>query len=449
MRPQGGLLRRSAARVLLPVLALVLTVLPLPGATAAPRPAVPGRTAVPSGAVPAAARPPHHWVGGWATALTPPGSSGLSATGFADRTVRMVVHLAAGGDRLRLRLSNAYGTRPLDLGAVTVARRSAGAATVPGTRRAVTFGGQRSAAVPVGAEAVSDPVPLRVAADRDLVVSVHLPTPTGPTTWHGWAKQTNYLSTPGDHTGDEDGTAFPEEATSWFFLHGVDVSSTVAAHTVVAFGDSITEGGAIPDEVNLRWPDILARWLAGGARPGRGLSVVNAGIGGNRLLSDAGTAVEGRINLGVNAEARFARDVLDRPAVSAAIVLLGTNDLGSDSGVHPGSGLTSGELIAGLASLANRAHAAGIALHAGTITPNTKLTPAAERIRVTVNRWIRTGHAFDSVIDFDAALRDPAAPQRLLPGYDSGDGVHPNIAGMRTMAQTVDLSTLSRPPVAG
>ncbi|MFJ9852254.1 SGNH/GDSL hydrolase family protein [Streptomyces sp. NPDC101150] len=393
---------------------------------------------------PAAAAGTRHWVGGWAAAVTPPARRGRSVTGFAHRTLRLVVHLSVGGDRVRLRLSNLYGTRPLDLGAVTVARRARGAATEPGTRRTVTFAGHRSATVPVGAEIVSDPVRLSVHADRDLVVSIHLPRPTGPTTWHGGAKQTSYVSTRGDHTADERGSAFHERILSWFFLAGVDVATTAADRTVVAFGDSITEGGAIPDDVNLRWPDVLARRLADAGRRGRGLSVVNAGIGGNRLLSDVGTGADGRIHLGVNGEARFARDVLGQTAVSDAIVLLGTNDLGAGTGVHRGTRVTAGQVIAGLAALATRAQAAGIALHAGTITPNAFLGQAGERMRSQVNHWIRTGRAFDGVVDFDAALRDPAAPRRLRHSYNSGDGVHPNTAGMYAMAQAVDLSALGR-----
>ncbi|MFG2141459.1 SGNH/GDSL hydrolase family protein [Streptomyces sp. NPDC048650] len=392
----------------------------------------------------ASAAPGRHWVGGWAAALTPPAHRGRSVTGFAHRTLRLVVRLSTGGDRIRLRLSNLYGTRPLDLGAVTVARRAGGAAVERGSRRTVTFAGYRSATLPPGAEVVSDPVRLTVHADRDLVVSIHLPTPTGPTTWHGGAKQTSYLSARGDHTADVHGSAFHQRLLSWFFLEGVDVASVTADRTVVTFGDSITEGGAIPDDVNLRWPDVLARRLAGAARRGPGLSVVNAGIGGNRLLSDVGTGADGRVHLGVNAEARFTRDVLRQTAVSDAIVLLGTNDLGARTGVHRGTPVTARQVIAGLASLAARAHAAGIALHGGTITPNALLRPAGERMRVRVNHWIRTGRAFDGVVDFDAALRDPSRPWRLRARYNSGDGVHPNVAGMHALAEAVDLSALGR-----
>ncbi|MFG2502911.1 SGNH/GDSL hydrolase family protein [Streptomyces sp. NPDC048441] len=405
-------------------------------------PALTGLQGHPATASPAAQpSSPHHWVGGWATALTPAGTTGPSAEGFSDRTLRQVVRVSAGGDRVRLRVSNAYGTRPLDIGAMSVARRAQGAATVPGTRHQVRFSGVESATLPPGADLISDPVSLPVPADSDLMVDLYLPTATGPATWHGWAKQTSYLSTPGDWTADEDGAAYPDRTTSSYYLQGVDVSSATARRTVVAFGDSITEGGATPDDANLRWPDILGRRLAGDAH-GKRFSVVNDGIGGNRLLTDAGTASNGRVNLGLNAENRFTRDVLTQPAASDMIVLLGTNDLGADAGVRPGSKLTADQLIAGLAALAQRAHAMGIAVHGGTITPNGKLKPSAEAIREQANEWIRTGGAFDSVIDFDEALRDPADPHRLLPAYNSGDGVHPNADGMREMADTVDLSKL-------
>ncbi|MFE7120191.1 SGNH/GDSL hydrolase family protein [Streptomyces sp. NPDC057654] len=406
--------------------------------------------ALPAGAAENTAAHParsQHWVGGWGTAMTPPGISGYSATGFADRTLRMVERLSAGGSSVRLRLTNAYGTSPLDLGAVTVARRAKdatkGAAVEPGSSREVRFGGQRSTTVPAGAEAVSDPVPLSTKADTDLVVSVYLPTATGPTTWHPWAKQTNYLTKSGDHTGDVSGSAFGEKTTSWFFLDGVDVLAHRAKGTVVAFGDSITEGGVTADDSNRRWTDELGRRLA--ARPGgQRLSVVNKGIGGNRVLTDAGTQGQGNRNLGNSAESRFARDALGQTRVSDIIVLEGTNDLGSNAGVHPGTPLTADQLIAGLGRLAQRAHAAGLRVHGGTITPNGKLNARAEGMREDVNRWIRTSGAFDTVVDFDAALRDPADPHRMLPAYDGGDTVHPNDAGLRVMARTVNLSVLGR-----
>ncbi|MFH8982487.1 GDSL-type esterase/lipase family protein [Streptomyces varsoviensis] len=428
--------RHAPVRALAALVALVLAAALAHGlpATAAEKPK----------AESADARSPH-WVGGWGTAMTPPGSSGYSATGFADRTLRMVERLSAGGSAVRLRLSNAYGTSPLDLGAVTVARRAKGAAVEPGSGRVVRFGGQRATTVPAGAEAVSDPVPLATRADTDLVVSVHLPTATGPTTWHPWAKQTNYLSGAGagDHTGDVSGSAFGEQTTSWFFLDGVDVLAPRAKGTVVAFGDSITEGGVTANDSNRRWTDELGRRLA--ARPGgQRLSVVNKGIGGNRVLTDAGTQGQGNRNLGNSAESRFGRDALAQTRVSDIIVLEGTNDLGSDAGVHPGTPLTAAQLIAGLDRLARRAHAAGARVHGGTITPNGKLTARGERMREDVNRWIRNGGAFDTVVDFDAALRDPADPHRMLPAYDGGDTVHPNDAGLRVMARTVELSALGR-----
>ncbi|MEV0263357.1 SGNH/GDSL hydrolase family protein [Streptomyces sp. NPDC050617] len=432
-RPRRGFpVRALAALVTLLLAAALAHGLPAASATAAER-APAGRS--------------QHWVGGWGTAMTPPGTSGYSATGFADRTLRMVERLSAGGSAVRLRLTNAYGTSPLDLGAVTVARRAKGAAVEPGSSREVRFGGQRSTTVPAGAEAVSDPVPLSTKADTDLVVSVYLPTATGPTTWHPWAKQTSYLSTAGaeagDHTGDVSGAAFGEKTTSWFFLDGVDVLAHRAEGTVVAFGDSITEGGVTANDSNRRWTDELGRRLA--ARPGgQRLSVVNKGIGGNRVLTDAGTQGQGNRNLGNSAESRFARDALGQTRVSDIILLEGTNDLGSNAGVHPGTPLTADQLIAGLGRLAQRAHAAGLRVHGGTITPNGKLDARAERMREDVNRWIRTGGAFDTVVDFDAALRDPADPHRMLPAYDGGDTVHPNDAGLRVMARTVNLSALGR-----
>ncbi|GAA4523378.1 SGNH/GDSL hydrolase family protein [Amycolatopsis samaneae] len=395
----------------------------------------------------------HHrrdtWVGGWAASMGPPGSAGISATGFADRTLRLVAHTAVAGTAVRIRLSNVYGTVPLDIGTAMVALRADGAATVPETRRTVTFDGRPDLTIPPGGQATSDPVPLRVGDGADVVVSLYLPTPTGPATWHGWANQTSYLSAPGDHSTEDGAAAYPDKTTSTFFLEGLDVSTTAAGGTVVAFGDSITEGGATTKDANRRWPDVLARRLAAGP-PHERLSVVNEGIGGNRVLTDAGFASDGRINLGVNALARFGRDTLAQPGVRSVILLEGTNDLGGGGhGVHPGRPLTADQLIAGLHTLVRAAHARGVAIFGGTITPNGKLDPVNERIRGQVNTWIRGSgaySAFDGVIDFDAALRDPADPHRLLPAYDSGDHVHPNDTGLRAMADTVDTRALHRPP---
>lgn len=384
---------------------------------------------------------PHQWVGTWASAMTPPGTTGRSATGFKDQTVRMVIHTSASGDALRLRLSNRYGTRPLDIGAIDVAAPATGASTVPGSHHAVTFAGVRAITIPAGADVVSDPVGMPVAADTNVVVSVYLPTETGPATWHGWAKQTSYVSAGGDHTADDAASAYPDKTTSWFFLSGMDVSTTYADGTVVAFGDSITEGGATANDSNRRWTDDLARRLAAQPPGHRRLSVVNEGIGGNRVLTDAGQS-NGGVNLGLNAEARFGQDAIEQTAARDVIFLEGTNDLGKLTGAHPGETLTAGQLIAGIANIVARAHAAGLAIYGGTITPNGKLTPAAETVRTQVNTWIRTGGAFDGVIDFDAALRDPADPARLLPAYDSGDHVHPTDAGLQAMADAVDLTKL-------
>ncbi|MFD5386016.1 GDSL-type esterase/lipase family protein [Streptomyces sp. NPDC127074] len=386
--------------------------------------------------------PRQHWVGGWAAAAGPPGTSGPSATGFTDRTLRLVVHVGAGGSALRIRLSNEYGTTPLDIGAATVATRGAGAAAAPGTRHTVTFGGRPATTVPAGARTVSDPVGLNTKPDTDLLVSLHLPGPTGPATYHGWAKQTSYVSTAGDHTADDTAAAYPTTTTSWFYLQGVDVSTRDAGGTVVAFGDSITEGGLTANDSNRRWTDDLSRRLVKlprGHRP----TVVNAGIGGNRVLTPGGYNGSGSINLGDSAQARFGRDALEQPGVRAVIFLEGTNDLGGLHGPHPGEQLTAAHLTAGISALAARAHAAGLRFHCGTITPNGKLGDVGEKIREQVNTWLRGTSVCDGVIDFDHALRDPADPHHLLPAYDAGDGVHPTDAGLKAMADTVDLRLLT------
>jgi lysophospholipase L1-like esterase len=386
---------------------------------------------------------PARWVGAWANAEEPPATAGMSATGFTNQTLRMVAHVSAGGAAVRIRLSNLYGTTPLDIGAVDVAARAGGAATVPGTRRVVSFSGRSATTIPRGAQAVSDPVTFPVAADTDVVVSVYLPTATGPATYHNWAHQTNYVSTAGDHTAEDAAAAFPTSMTSTFFLQGVDVSSTTAAGTVVAFGDSITEGGYTAADSNLRWPDDLGRRLAALPR-GHQLSVVNEGIGGNNVLTDGGVALDGTVNLGVSAEARFGFDALAQAGVRDVIFMEGTNDIGLFQGVHPGENLTADQLIAGVQNMVAAAHAAGVAIYGGTITVAGRNNAAEEAIREQVNSWIRTSGAFDGVVDFDQVLRDPANPQQLLPAYDSGDHLHPNDAGMQAMANAVKIDALRR-----
>jgi lysophospholipase L1-like esterase len=388
------------------------------------------RAAVPG--PPGAAGPAGHaWVGGWATA--PVLGSGA---GFADRTLRQIVRVGLGGDAIRVRLTNAFGADGVRVDGVRVGLRQAGAAVVAGTERAVTFGGLPQVTLAAGAQVLSDPVALAVQGGQDLAISMYVPGDVAAPTRHGGAFTTSYFAT-GDHSGEAAADAFTGTTTSWFLLDGVDVRTTARAGAVVALGDSITEGTCSTVDANRRFPDALARRVAAG-RPGRPLSVLNAGTSGNRLVSDAGTN-------GVSAQARFERDVLAQSGARDVILLEGINDIGHNVGPVAADPVTPQDLIAAMSNIVRAAHAAGLRVIGGTLLPiaGSKYdTPEAEAKRQAVNDWIRRGRAFDAVVDFDAALRDPADPARYLPAYDCGDHLHPGDAGYQAMADAVDLKAL-------
>ncbi|GAA2345801.1 SGNH/GDSL hydrolase family protein [Streptomyces kunmingensis] len=356
---------------------------------------------------------------------------------FTNQTLRMVVHPSVSGAAARITLSNRYSPQALEIAAVDVAVQASGGAAKPGTTRHVTFGGSGRLTIAAGAERISDAVPIRVEAEQNLLVSLFVPGTTGVSTWHSDAFDTTYTAV-GDHTGDVGADAFDTTTTSWYYLAGLDVVSPTAKGTVVAFGDSITDGYHSSTGTYTRWPDFLARRIAD--RPGpRKLSVVNAGIGGNRVLTDVPNPWQG-----VSALKRFDHDALGRPGVKDVILLQGINDIGNNAGPE-GRPLTAQDLIDGYRTLIDRAHTAGVRLIGATLMPNKGngyYTPAAEEIRRDVNEWIRTSGAFDGVVDFDLALRDPADPAALDSAYDSGDHIHPDDAGMRAMADAVDLRLL-------
>ncbi|MFF5016421.1 SGNH/GDSL hydrolase family protein [Streptomyces sp. NPDC001165] len=356
------------------------------------------------------------WTGSWETA---PSGTAAALPGAA---VRNVVHLSVGGAAVRIRISNRLGTAPLQLGAVTVAlRRGTGPDAVPGSLRTATFGGVRTAVVPAGQDLVTDPVLLPVPDAADLLVTVLTPVDSGPATYHRTALQTSYLAPAGrGHAADEDGSAYTTPIAYWYYVTGVDVLGT-AAGSVVAFGDSLTDGTGSTTDTNQRWPDRLARHL----RDDR-LGVLNAGLAGNRLLRDG---------VGPSALARLDADALDRAGVRALIVFEGINDIkGTPEANDPAA------FADAYRTLVARAHARGIRVVGVTLTPfggYSAYTPAREAVRQQVNAFIRTGGAFDSVADADATVRDPSAPERLLPGYDPGDHLHFNDAGMGAVADTV------------
>ena len=354
---------------------------------------------------------------------------------FNNQTLRQIVHTSLGGDRVRIVLSNAFGTSPLAVGAAHVALREKDAAIVATSDRVLAFGGSPSVNIPPGATVVSDPVALTVPASADLAIDMYLPgdtaASTSPLTTHGGALQTSYVSATGDHTGAAD---MPEATTTaaWFFLARVEVAAPERAGAVVTFGDSITDGTRSTPNTNSRWPDQLAKRLQAQKI---NLGVLNQGIAGNRVLGDGA---------GVSALARFDRDVLAQAGVTHVIVLESINDIGiaRDSPCP-----TARDLIAGQAQLIERAHARGIKIYGGTLLPfegAAYYTAEGEAKRREFNEWVRTNKNYDGVVDFDAAVRDPSAPTKLQPQYNSGDNLHLNDAGYQAMANAVDLALFKK-----
>jgi lysophospholipase L1-like esterase len=373
-----------------------------------------------------------HWVGTWATAPAPAEGAALS-----NQTLRMTARISIGGDTLRVRLSNAYGTRPLVIGAAHIGVRTSHAAVDPETDRVLTFGGERTATIAAGALLVSDPVKLHVAPLTDMAVTVYLPgdLPVSFGITGRYARQTNYLSPVGNFASE---AVMPvgRLTDEWYFVNGIDVMATADTGGIVALGDSLTDANISTHDAFCRWPDQLARRL--NARiGGRALGVMNQGLGGNRILHD----IRGDSGL-----RRFDRDVLSAPGVTHVIVMLGTNDL-RNRWAKPEEEVTAEQMIAGLKQMALRAHTRGIRIFGATLTPFENETflvgawnPAREAVRQAVNAWIRESGAFDAVVDFDKGLRDPEHPTSMLPIYDCGDHLHPSDLGYNRMGDVIDLS---------
>ncbi|WP_116949791.1 SGNH/GDSL hydrolase family protein [Jiangella endophytica] len=373
------------------------------------------------------------WAGTWATAVARP-QNGQPLAGFTDTTFRQRAHVSVGGSQVRLRLTNVYGTQPLIVQAATLALPGAAPGDVdPATVREVTFSGDTSVTIPAGAELVSDPVELRIADDSDVLVSLYVPGPTGPATYHAAAYSTGWIAT-GDQTTAPSVSSFPQTTTSFWFLDGLDVRGA-ASGAVVFLGDSITDGAGSTRDTNRRWPDYLADRMLEQPRPHR-FGILNAGIGGNRLLLHANSPGQGD-----NALARFDRDVLTQTGAGTVVVFEGINDI-----QQPNSQYDPERLIAAYEQIIERAHDQGMRAVGATIGPFQgwgSWTPEREAVRAAVNEWIRESGAFDAVIDFDAVLRDPDEPLRMRAEYDSGDHLHPGDAGYQAMADAVDLSELS------
>jgi lysophospholipase L1-like esterase len=374
------------------------------------------------------------WVATWGTSPVAPLPANTTNTGFTNQTVRLIVHTSLGGNEVRVRLSNAFGTESLAIGAAHVALHSMNAGIVSGTDRALTFSGSNSVSIPPGALVVSDSVKLDVPALSDLAVSLYLPGPTGQATWHAAAFSTNYISKAGDFTGAAD-LPVDHTVTSWFYLTDVEVKSSKDTLAIVTFGDSITDGTRSTPDTNHRWPNLLAERLA---EHHIKLSVVDEGIAGNRVLHDL---------VGPNALARFDRDVLTQAGVGYVTVLLGINDIGRSTTGQPPQPVSADEIIAGHRQMITRAHQQGLKIVGCTLTPfegAAYFSTEGETKRQAVNKFIRAGGAYDAVIDFDAVVRDPAHPDRFLAMYDSGDHLHPNDAGYKAMADAIDLSLFKK-----
>jgi lysophospholipase L1-like esterase len=384
------------------------------------------------------------WIGTWGASPSPlpsnPAQMLASKLLFSNQTIREIVHVSAGGHKVRVRLSNAYGRDAVTIGAAHIALRERDSTVKQASDRALTFGGRPSISIPADAMVLSDAVDLDLPAAADVAVSLYLPKPVTGAGIHYAAQQTSYIAA-GDVTAS---SSLGETATitSWVFLTGLDVEAEPSSATIVAFGDSITDGAKSTIDANRRWPDVLAARLAA-EKSKKTFGVLDEGIGGNRILHDPETEVR----FGVNALARFSRDVLAQPGVRYVIVLEGINDIG-----HPGQSapldqaVTADDLIAGMKQMIERAHEHGIKIFGATLTPfaGTKIpnyfSPEKELKRKALNEWIRTGKAFDGVIDFEKAVRDPANPDHMLAVYDGGDSLHPGDAGYKAMGEAIDLS---------
>jgi lysophospholipase L1-like esterase len=388
-----------------------------------------------------AADGPHRWITTWSTA----NAASERPTEFSNQTIREIVHTTIGGSAVRLRLANTFGPHAIRFNAVFVGVRQSDATLVRGSNHPVTFGGNPAIEIPEGAEVLSDPVSLTVGSEQNLAISLFAPDQTGAATQHGSAFQTNYVSGAGNFAADEGENAFSESSGaktlgSWYFLSAVEVLAHPGVKgAVVVLGDSITDGASSRPDRNDRWTDVLARRLL---RHHKEVAVLNAGIGGNRVLTTSPC-------WGQNALARLRRDVLSQVGIEAVILFEGTNDIGQPD--TPASDhnpclsrtqVTAHQIIAGYKQIIVRAHAQGLKIFGATILPYQGFiawTEQGEAKRVAVNQWIRTGKAFDGIIDFDLVLRDPANPSRLALQFDSGDHLHPGTAGHAAMGNAVDL----------
>ena len=394
----------------------------------------------------------NHWVATWTTAVVarpavlPPAAPAAAAPALNapppppapppitpnNQTLREIVRTSVGGTRARVVFANTFGTMAVNIGGASVALRDRDAAIVPASLRKLTVNGNPAFRIPAGATVLTDAVDLQVPARADLAIDVFVPDDLGggPSliTFHNGANQTSYASAPGNHVGETaiEGAAITR---SWFLLSRVEVAAAPRVGVVAAFGDSITDGTRSTPDTNNRWPDHLARRLGA-------FAVANVAIAGNRVLTEGNAAGPFGGNAGINALARFDRDVLAQPGVTHVVVMEGINDIGAAQAAVE-------DLIAAHRQLVERAHARGLRIYGATLTPYegaAYFTPEGEAKRKALNQWIRTSGMYDAVIDFEAVIRDPAAPTKMRAEFDSGDHLHPNDAGYKAMGESIDLS---------
>jgi len=391
----------------------------------------------------AAENPSQHWVATWSTsnAAVPDPAT------FKNQTIREIIHTSVGGQAVRIRLANTFGTQAVTFDSIYLGLQKSGASLVAGSNRAVTFGGSKSITIHEGADALSDTISLSVGSEQNLAVSLFTPASTGPATVHPVALQTNYVSDAGNFASAEAASPFAKTTQSWYFLQSVEVVASPNVNgAIVALGDSITDGVSSRPDMYERWTDVLARRLINSSSQSA-ISVLNAGISGNRVLTNSPC-------WGVNALARLDRDAFLQTAVRAVILFEGTNDIGQpDTPTAPlapqvvpclsRTQINADELIAGYKQIIAQAHARGLKIFGATILPYQGFggwTQQGETKRIAVNTWIKTSSSFDGVIDFASAIADPANSQRMNPKYDSGDHLHPGPAGHEAMGNAVDLA---------
>ncbi|WP_246257623.1 SGNH/GDSL hydrolase family protein [Amycolatopsis anabasis] len=410
-----------------PVMVLVALVISLAGLSSAPSAFATG-----------------NWTGSWSAPPQRP-AEGLfhpnwSREGFDHNSVRQTIQLSVGGRQARIRLSNVYGTKALKLSGASIARTVSGAAIEPGSSRRLTFGARDEVVVPAGGQLLSDAVWLRTSPTGHLTVTLYFAEPTGPVDYHSESSSTSYLAD-GDHRFDTEGTAFNRSTLSWYVMTGVDVVTPGnSGAAVVAFGDSITDGVRSTVDANNRYPDELAERMAAAGRP---RPVLNAGIGGNRILDDSAC-------FGEKAGTRLRRDVFAQPKVRTVVVLVGINDIGHSEFpfppcIEPTSPVTARQLVAAHREIIRRLHARGIKAVGATLLPYKGAfyyTERGNQVRAEFNTWLRTSGEYDAVVDFESVMADPADRDRLRPDYDSGDGLHPSDAGYAAMAGAIDPDML-------